>query len=71
MSYRERQRLAEIEAAIDAMRSHMQRDTLADRRVIQRSPCRLPAQCVARATRFEEDGFAGGPSVGCVGGPLP
>jgi DivIVA domain-containing protein len=27
--------------------------------------------CVARSTRVEEDGFAGGPSVGCAGGPLP
>jgi len=27
--------------------------------------------CVARATRVEEDGFAGGPFVGCTGGPLP
>jgi hypothetical protein len=27
--------------------------------------------CVARSTRVEEDGFAGGRSVGCAGGPLP
>ena len=27
--------------------------------------------CVARSTRVEEDGFAGGPCVGCAGGPLP
>ena len=27
--------------------------------------------CVARSTRVEEDGFAGGPFVGCAGGPLP
>jgi hypothetical protein len=27
--------------------------------------------CVARSARVEEDGFAGGPSVGCAGGPLP
>lgn len=27
--------------------------------------------CVARSTRVEEDGFAGGPIVGCAGGPLP
>lgn len=27
--------------------------------------------CVARSTCVEEDGFAGGPSVGCAGGPLP
>jgi uncharacterized protein with HEPN domain len=30
MSYRERQRLADIQAAIDAIRSHMQRGTVAD-----------------------------------------
>ncbi len=30
MSYRERQRLADIQAAIDAIRSHLQRGTLAD-----------------------------------------
>jgi len=27
--------------------------------------------CVARSTRIEEDGFAGGPFLGCAGGPLP
>jgi hypothetical protein len=27
--------------------------------------------CVARATRVEEDGFAGGSFVGCTGRPLP
>jgi hypothetical protein len=26
---------------------------------------------MARSTRVEEDGFAGGPFVGCTGGPLP
>jgi hypothetical protein len=31
MSYRERQRLADIQAAIDAIRSHLQRDHLAHR----------------------------------------
>ena len=30
MSYRERQRLSDIQAAIDAIRSHLQRGTLAD-----------------------------------------
>jgi hypothetical protein len=30
VNYRERQRLADIRAAIDAIRSHMQRGTLAD-----------------------------------------
>ncbi len=30
MSYRDRQRLADIQAAIDAIRSHLQRGTLAD-----------------------------------------
>lgn len=30
MSYRERQRLADIQAAIDTIRSHLQRGTLAD-----------------------------------------
>src|SRR6266571_8291775 len=30
MSYRERQRLADIQAAIDAIRSHLQRGTLTD-----------------------------------------
>ncbi len=30
MSYRDRQRLSDIQAAIDAIRSHLQRGTLAD-----------------------------------------
>jgi hypothetical protein len=30
MSYRERQRLADIQAAIDAIRSHLQRGDLSD-----------------------------------------
>ena len=30
MNYRDRQRLADIQAAIDAIRSHLQRGTLAD-----------------------------------------
>jgi hypothetical protein len=39
MSYRERQRLADIQAAIDAIRSHMQRGDLSE---ITRT--RAPAQ---------------------------
>jgi uncharacterized protein with HEPN domain len=30
MSYRDRQRLSDVQAAIDAIRSHLQRGTLAD-----------------------------------------
>src|SRR5215218_3326856 len=36
-----------------------------------RSRASLNGTCVARSTRVEEDGFAGGPFVGCAGGPLP
>ncbi len=42
MSYRDRQRLAGIQAAIDAIRSHQQRGTLADGLVFDAARIRLP-----------------------------
>ena len=41
MSYRDRQRLADIQAAIDAIRSHLQRGTLADSLVFDAVRIRL------------------------------
>ena len=41
MSYRDRQRLADIQAAIDAIRSHLQRGTLADGLVLDAVRIRL------------------------------
>jgi len=42
VSYRDRQRLAGIQAAIDAIRSHLQRGTLADGLVFDAARIRLP-----------------------------
>jgi uncharacterized protein with HEPN domain len=42
VSYRDRQRLADIQAAIDAIRSHLQRGTLADGLVFDAVRIRLP-----------------------------
>jgi hypothetical protein len=42
MSYRERQRLADIQAAIDAIRSHLQRGNLTDRLILDAVRIRLP-----------------------------
>jgi len=42
VSYRDRQRLADIQAAIDAIRSHLQRGTLADGLVLGAVRIRLP-----------------------------
>jgi hypothetical protein len=41
MSYRERQRLADIQAAIDAIRSHLQRGNLTDRLIFDAVRIRL------------------------------
>ena len=41
MSYRERQRLADIQAAIDAIRSHLQRGDLSDGLILDAVRIRL------------------------------
>jgi uncharacterized protein with HEPN domain len=41
VSYRERQRLADLQAAIDAIRSHLQRGSLADGLVLDAVRIRL------------------------------
>jgi len=42
LSYRERQRLSDIQAAIDAIHSHLERGTLADGLVFDAERIRLP-----------------------------
>jgi hypothetical protein len=46
MSYREPQRLADIQAAIDAIRSHLQRGDLSDGLIFDavRIPSRIPGR---------------------------
>ena len=44
MSYRERQRLADIQAAIDAIRSHLQRGDLSDGLIFDAVRIRLQAR---------------------------
>jgi hypothetical protein len=62
-------------AALDSIVSWpSNRVLIGDRQLVPRHPtfALSPAgTCVARSTRVEEDGFAGGPAVGCAGGPLP
>lgn len=61
--------LTEFRRARSAVRGHL---VGSRRRDIERAFGVPPTgTCVARSTRVEEDGFAGGPFVGCAGGRLP
>lgn len=61
--------LTEFQRARSAVREHLEGSR---RRDIERAFGVPPTStCVARSTRVEEDGFAGGPFVGCAGGRLP